>query len=39
MEERVHELEQRLRDVTGRLADHARTLNAVAADLAGTASN
>lgn len=36
MEERVVGLEQRLRDVSGRLADHARTLNAVAADLAGT---
>ncbi len=35
MEERVSSLEQRLQHVTGRLTDHARTLNAVAADLAG----
>lgn len=38
-EERVSELEQRFREVTGRLTDHARTLNAVAADLAGAAAN
>jgi chromosome segregation ATPase len=38
-EERVSGLEQRLRDVTTRLADHARTLNAVAADLAGASAN
>ena len=38
-DERVSALEQRLRDVTGRLADHARTLNAVAADLAGASAN
>lgn len=37
-EERTSGLEQRLREVTGRLADHARTLNAVAADLAGASS-
>jgi chromosome segregation ATPase len=38
MEERINGLEQRLQEVTGRLADHARTLNAVATDLAGAAS-
>lgn len=39
MEERVSGLERRLQDVTGRLADHARTLNAVAADLAGASAS
>lgn len=39
MEERISGLERRLQDVTGRLADHARTLNAVAADLAGASAN
>ncbi len=39
MEERVSGLERRLQDVTGRLADHARTLNAVAADLTGASAN
>jgi predicted nucleic acid-binding Zn-ribbon protein len=39
MDERLGGLEQRLRDVTGRLADHARTLNAVAADLASMPSS
>lgn len=38
MEERLTAMEQRLRDTTSRLADHARTLNAVAADLAKAAS-
>jgi predicted nucleic acid-binding Zn-ribbon protein len=39
MDDRLAGLEQRLRDVTGRLADHARTLNTVAADLASSASS
>ena len=39
MEERLGALEYRLRDTTSRLADHARTLNAVAADLANAASS
>lgn len=39
MEERVSGLEQRLHEVTGRLADHARTLNAVAADLSGVSAS
>lgn len=39
MEERVGALEQRVREVTGRFADHARTLNAVAADLASASSH
>lgn len=38
MEERISGLEHRLQDVTGRLADHVRTLNAVAADLAGASA-
>jgi predicted nucleic acid-binding Zn-ribbon protein len=33
MDERVGATEQRLREVTGRVAEHARTLGAVAADL------
>jgi predicted nucleic acid-binding Zn-ribbon protein len=37
MEERISGLEHRLQGLTGRLTDHARTLNAVAADLAGSA--
>ncbi|HET8759635.1 MAG TPA: hypothetical protein VFN94_01110 [Nitrospiria bacterium] len=39
MDERLAGLEQRVRDVTGRLTEHARTLNAVAADLASSASS
>jgi septal ring factor EnvC (AmiA/AmiB activator) len=37
MDERLSGTEQRLRNVTGRLAEHARTLGAVAADLSAAA--
>jgi chromosome segregation ATPase len=39
MDERLGATEQRLRDVTGRVAEHARTLGAVAADLSAAAQS